>query len=108
MQELYDRLKGRKDVQVVTFNVDDNVGLVTPFMKQNKYTFPVVPAQFLVQQLAPSLAIPLSGSDTGAPASARVLPMCDTGAAARSARFRRGRRSCGLVFRRFFYLGPPL
>jgi len=60
MQELYDRLKGRKDVQVVTFNVDDNVGLVAPFMKQNKYTFPVVPAQFLVQQLAPSLAIPLN------------------------------------------------
>jgi hypothetical protein len=60
MQELYERLKRRKDVQVVTFNVDDNVGLVAPFMKENKYTFPVVPAQFLVQQLVPSLGIPLN------------------------------------------------
>jgi hypothetical protein len=60
MQKLYERLKDRKDVQVVTLNVDDNVGLVGPFMKENKYTFPVIPAQFLMQQLVPSLAIPLN------------------------------------------------
>ena len=60
LQKLYERLKDRKDVQVVTFNVDDNVGLVAPFMKENKYTFPVIPAQFLVHQLVPSLGIPLN------------------------------------------------
>ncbi len=60
MQKLYERLKDRKDVQVVTFNVDDNLGLVAPFMKEHKYTFPVVPAQFLVHELVPSLGIPLN------------------------------------------------
>jgi hypothetical protein len=51
MQKLHERLKDRKDVQVVTFNVDDNVGLVAPFMTEHKYTFPVIPAQFLVNDL---------------------------------------------------------
>ncbi len=44
----------------MTFNVDDNVGAVAPFMKENKYTFPVVPAQFLMHELVPSLGIPLN------------------------------------------------
>jgi len=44
----------------VTLNVDDNVGAVAPFMTENKYTFPVVPAQFLMRQLVPSLGIPLN------------------------------------------------
>lgn len=60
LQKLYERLKDRKDVQVVTFNVDDNIGLVAPFMKDNKYTFPVIPAEPLVRQLVPSLGIPLN------------------------------------------------
>ncbi len=41
-------------------DVDDNVGLVAPFMKENKYTFPVVPASFLVREMVPSLGIPLN------------------------------------------------
>lgn len=57
-QKLYDRLKDRKDIAVITFNVDDNVGLVAPFLKQNNYTFPVIPAGFLVTSLVPSLSIP--------------------------------------------------
>jgi hypothetical protein len=60
MQKLYERLKGRKDVQVVTLNVDDNTGLVAPFMKEHEYTFPVIPAQFLVHELLPSVGIPLN------------------------------------------------
>ncbi len=61
LQKLYERVKDRKDIQVVTFNVDDNIGAVAPFMKENKYTFPVVPAQFLMRDLVPSLGIPLNG-----------------------------------------------
>ena len=53
-------MKDRTDIQIVTFNVDDNIGLVAPFMKENKYTFPVVPAQFLMRDLVPSLGIPLN------------------------------------------------
>ncbi len=60
LQKLYDRVKDRKDIQIVTFNVDDNVGAIAPFMKENKYTFPVVPAQFLMRELVPSLGIPLN------------------------------------------------
>ncbi len=58
MQKLYEKLKDRKDVQVVTFTMDDNLGLVAPFMKENGYTFPVIPAQFLVHQIVPSLPLP--------------------------------------------------
>jgi hypothetical protein len=55
---LYDRIKDRKDIQLVTFNVDDQIGAVAPFMKENHYTFPVVSARFLVPQLAPRLTLP--------------------------------------------------
>ncbi len=58
IQKLYETLKGRNDIQVVTFNMDDNPGLVAPFMKDNGYTFPVVPARFLVHQIAASLPLP--------------------------------------------------
>lgn len=59
-QKLYERFKDRKDVQIITFSVDDNVGLVSPFLKENNYTFPVIPAAFLMNQLVPSLGIPLN------------------------------------------------
>ncbi len=59
LQKLYERLENRKDVQVVTFNVDDNLGLVAPFVKEHNYSFPVIPAQFLVHRIVPSLGIPL-------------------------------------------------
>ncbi len=47
-------------MQLVTFNVDDNVGDVAPFMKENKYSFPVVYAGDLVKSLVPMLGIPLN------------------------------------------------
>ncbi len=59
LQKLYEKVKDRRDIQVVTFNVDDNVGLVGPFLKEHKYTFPVVPATFLMDELVPALGIPL-------------------------------------------------
>jgi thiol-disulfide isomerase/thioredoxin len=45
VQKLREQLKDRKDVVVLTLNIDDEVGLVEPFMKQNKYTFPVLLGQ---------------------------------------------------------------
>ncbi len=61
VQKLYERLKDRKDIQVVTFNLDDNIGLVEPFLKQNKYTMPVIPAKFLADSLMPGgWGIPLN------------------------------------------------
>ncbi len=51
-------LKDRNDVQVVTFNTDDNSGAVEPFLKQTGYTFPVLFAQHFAEDLMPYFAIP--------------------------------------------------
>ena len=44
VQKLHDRMKGRQDVVVLTMNTDEELRLVEPFMKQNKYSFTVIPA----------------------------------------------------------------
>lgn len=41
VEKLYQRLKGRPDVALVTLNVDTNIGLVEPFLNETGYTFPV-------------------------------------------------------------------
>jgi thiol-disulfide isomerase/thioredoxin len=41
-QKLYDKLKDRKDVAVLSVSADDSVGLVAPYMKEHGYTFPVL------------------------------------------------------------------
>jgi thiol-disulfide isomerase/thioredoxin len=45
VQKLREQMKDRKDVVVLTLNIDDEVGLVQPFVKENKYTFPVLLGQ---------------------------------------------------------------
>lgn len=42
VQKLRAQMKDRKDVVILTLNIDDEVGLVEPFMKENKYNFPVL------------------------------------------------------------------
>ena len=42
VQKLREQLKDRKDVIVLTLNTDEEVGKVEPFMKENKFTFPVL------------------------------------------------------------------
>jgi len=42
LQRLHDRIKGRSDLAIVSLNVDENPGLVEPFVKEKGYTFPVV------------------------------------------------------------------
>lgn len=58
LQKLFDKVGERKDLQVVTLNTDDNPGLILPFMGENKYTFPVLPALGYVNKLVPELSIP--------------------------------------------------
>jgi thiol-disulfide isomerase/thioredoxin len=57
-QKLYDKLKDRTDVAVITINVDDDLGKVAPYMKENNYTFPVLLGRDVVEEVVPSLAIP--------------------------------------------------
>jgi thiol-disulfide isomerase/thioredoxin len=42
VQKLYEMSLQRGDFQVITFNVDDNPGVIEPFLKANGYTFPVI------------------------------------------------------------------
>ena len=57
-QKLYDKLKDRPDVVLLTFNVDESVAEIEPYMKKNGYTFPVIPAQALVNTVLPVVGIP--------------------------------------------------
>jgi len=45
VQKLREQLKDRKDVVVLTLNTDEEVGKVEPFMKENKFNFPVLLGQ---------------------------------------------------------------
>jgi thiol-disulfide isomerase/thioredoxin len=58
VQALYDKLSGRKDVQVITLNTDDEKLLVEPFLKEYGYTFPVIYAK----DLWDSLIVPTGGT----------------------------------------------
>ena len=58
LQKLYEQAKGRSDIQILTFNIDEDLGLVEPFMKEKGYTFPVVPAYSYVVNLLDGYAIP--------------------------------------------------
>jgi thiol-disulfide isomerase/thioredoxin len=44
LQKFYDKVKDRKDLTIVSFNVDENPGQVLPFMQKQGYTFPVLAA----------------------------------------------------------------
>ncbi len=57
-QKLYDKLKARTDVAGLSFNVDDDVGKIAPYMSEHRYTFPAIPAREVVDAVVPSLSIP--------------------------------------------------
>ena len=42
IEKLHEQMKDKNDVLILTFNIDDELGLVEPFMKENKYTFTVI------------------------------------------------------------------
>ncbi len=45
VQKLYEKIKNSRDVGVVTVSVDDNPGLIAPFLEKEKFTFPVLLAE---------------------------------------------------------------
>jgi len=51
VQKLSEQMKNNKDVLVLTLNIDEELGLVEPFMKENKYTFPVILGQTYAEGL---------------------------------------------------------
>ncbi len=58
LEKFYEKVKNRSDIQVLTFDVDEDPGLVEPFMKDKGYTFPVLPAFSTVVSLLDGFAIP--------------------------------------------------
>jgi thiol-disulfide isomerase/thioredoxin len=58
LQQLYEKVKDRTDVQVLTFNIDEELGLVEPHLKEKGYTFPVLTAYNFVMSLLDSIGIP--------------------------------------------------
>jgi thiol-disulfide isomerase/thioredoxin len=48
LEQLYEQLHGRSDIQVLALDIDEDVGQVAPYVKDKKYTFPVIPAYALV------------------------------------------------------------
>ncbi|MGO9260478.1 MAG: redoxin domain-containing protein [Bryobacteraceae bacterium] len=58
LQKLFNKVRERQDLTVLTLNTDDNVGLILPFLQENKYTFPVLAADAYVHKLVPELSIP--------------------------------------------------
>lgn len=51
-------MKDRPDLQILTFNIDEELGLVAPFLKENGYTLPVVSARSFVNGLLDMVAVP--------------------------------------------------
>ena len=43
VQKLYDQVKNRSDIQILTFSIDGNIGDIAPYLKAHGYTFPVLP-----------------------------------------------------------------
>jgi len=57
-QKLFNKVRERKDLVVITLNTDENPGLILPFLHEKAYTFPVLAADAYVHKLVPELSIP--------------------------------------------------
>jgi peroxiredoxin len=57
VQKVYDAVKGRSDVQAVTLSVDENPAIVERFMKERKFTFPVLVSKSYVEQVLPEVGL---------------------------------------------------
>lgn len=60
LQKLYEQLKNRSDIQILTFDVDDDPGVIGPYLTDKGYTFPVLP-------IASAAEIEAAVNDNGIP-----------------------------------------
>ena len=58
LEKFYEAQKGRSDIQILTFDIDEDLGVVEPFVKEKGWTFPVLPAYSTVVSLLDGFAIP--------------------------------------------------
>jgi hypothetical protein len=53
-----EKYEGRKDVQFITFNIDENPGLVEPAMRELKISLITIPAYSFVRDTLKVMGIP--------------------------------------------------
>lgn len=58
LQKLYEQVRTRDDVQVITLNIDEDPSLVDPFLKSNNLSFPSLFARDFVKEFAGPIGIP--------------------------------------------------
>jgi len=58
LQSFYDKIKDRKDLQLLTFSTDETEYQVATYMKENQYTFPVIVGKELTEKLFPVVGLP--------------------------------------------------
>jgi peroxiredoxin len=57
MQELYDALKERHDVQAISLSMDENPTIVQRFMQERHFNFPVLVSKTYVEQVLPEVVL---------------------------------------------------
>jgi thiol-disulfide isomerase/thioredoxin len=57
MQKLYEAVKGRRDVQAISLSMDENPAIVEQFMKERKFSFPVLVSKAFVEQVLPEVIL---------------------------------------------------
>jgi hypothetical protein len=57
-QKLFEKTKDRSDLILMTMNIDEELGLVEPFVKEKGFTFPVLPALGFINNVLDSISIP--------------------------------------------------
>jgi hypothetical protein len=58
LQKLIEQYKNRRDVQFLTLNMDDNPGLIEPFLKEHELSLTVIPAYTYVEESLKVFGIP--------------------------------------------------
>ncbi len=58
LQKMYEKLKNRADLQILTLTLDQDSAVVAPLLKEKGYTFPVIPAYGFVTELLDLVGVP--------------------------------------------------
>jgi hypothetical protein len=58
LEKLYEKMKGRTDIQVLTFDIDEDLGLVPPYVKEKGYDVSGAAAYSTVVSLLDGFTVP--------------------------------------------------
>jgi hypothetical protein len=58
LQKLIEQYQGRHDVQFLTLNIDENPGVIEPFLREHRLNLTVLPAHQYVDETLKVMAIP--------------------------------------------------